>query len=79
MLKAGAVYRQLPKEREEFQRYEESISRQTKQTEDEILRLKEQLIREKQIRLQREEYEALGKLTNEYPAKSKSRASIARI
>ena len=38
--------------------------------EEEIAGLKEQLIIERQIRLQKEEYEALGKLANQFPAKA---------
>jgi hypothetical protein len=77
--KARAVLEQQPKEREEFERYVEHISRQTGKAEAEIGALKEQLVVARAVRQQREEYEAMAKLVNEFPAEAASRRAQAAL
>lgn len=77
--KARAVFEQQPKEREEFERYVEHVSRQTAKAEAEIGALKEQLAVARAVRQQREEYEAMAKLVNEFPVEAASRKTQASL
>lgn len=70
---------QQPKEREEFERYVERIAGQTVRAEQEIGALKEQLGVARAVRQQREEYEAMAKLVNEFPAEAASRRARAAL
>ncbi len=73
------MFEQQPAEREEFERYVEHISRQTAKAEAEIGALKEQLAVARAVRQQREEYEAMAKRANEFPAEAASRRAQAAL
>ena len=73
------MFAALPREREEFDAYAERIAAQTARAEADIAALKEQLVTERAIRLQREEYEALGRLVNQFPAKARTAAGQAQV
>jgi len=77
--KAEAVFATLPREREEFEVYSDTIAQQTARVEAEIVALKERLVVERAIRLQREEYEALAKLVNKYPAKAQTTVGQTKV
>ena len=77
--KAEAVFAALPRERDEFDAYAETIAEQTARAEAEIAALKEELLTERAVRLQREDYEVLGKLANQYPAKARTAAGQAKV
>lgn len=69
----------MPRERDEFDAYAETIAEQTARAEAEIAALKEELLTERAVRLQREDYEVLGKLANQYPAKARTAAGQAKV
>jgi len=73
------VFATLPREREEFEVYSDTIAQQTARVEAEIVALKERLVVERAIRLQREEYEALAKLVNKYPAKAQTTVGQTKV
>lgn len=77
--KARAVLEQQPQEREEFERYVEGVAGQTAAAEQEIGALKEALAVARAVRQQREEYEAMAKLVNEYPAEAVSYRARAAL
>lgn len=69
----------MPRERDEFDAYAETIAEQTARAEAEIAALKEELHTERAVRLQREDYEVLGRLANQFPAKARTAAGQAKV
>jgi THO complex subunit 7 len=79
MLNVRRGLEQLVEEAREYEEEEQRIVRETAEAEANITRLQQDLVKYREIRRQKEDYEALAALVNQYPAKAASERAAQEL